>query len=77
MKVKTSITLDEELLHAIDRLTKKGRKSRSAFIERAVREFLVVEQRRVRDERDRSILDANADELSAVMEDVLRYQGEP
>lgn len=76
MKVKTSITLEASLLKAIDKLTGKSGRSRSAFIERAIREFIAAGQRQLRDERDRTIIDAHAEELSDLMEDVLRYQVE-
>ena len=76
MKVKTSITLEADLLKAIDRLTGRNGKSRSAFIERAIREFIATGQKQLREQRDRAILDEHADELSELMEDVLRYQVE-
>lgn len=76
MKVKTSITLESDLLKAVDRLSGKNGRSRSAFIERAIREFIATEQRQLREQRDRTILDKHAEELSELMEDVLRYQVE-
>ena len=40
MKVKTSITLSQELLKAVDKRTRQQKKTRSDFIETAVRAFL-------------------------------------
>ena len=75
MKVKTSITLPEEILDAVDRVAGPSR-NRSAVIERAVREFLAAGERRQRDARDREILDAQAERLNREAEDVLSYQVE-
>jgi metal-responsive CopG/Arc/MetJ family transcriptional regulator len=73
MKVKTSVTLDERLLKAIDRITTPTR-SRSKVIEDAAREFLARRERSARETRDRSILDRSAEALNEEMEDVLAYQ---
>ncbi len=75
MKIKTSITLPEEILEAVDRLAGPAN-NRSAVIERAVREFLASQARRQRDARDREILDKHAQRLSREAEDVLSYQVE-
>ncbi len=73
MKSKTSVTLSEDLIAAIDRLAGPSR-SRSAVIERAVREPLALEARRSRDARDREILDRHAERLNREAADVLSYQ---
>ncbi len=73
MKVKTSITLSSDALEALDRLAGETA-SRSALVERAVREFLDRQRRRLRDERDLKILNRHADRLNREAEDVLRYQ---
>ena len=75
MKIKTSITLPEEILEAVDRLVGPAN-NRSAVIEQAVREFLASQERRQRDARDREILDKHAQRLSREAEDVLSYQVE-
>jgi len=75
MRVKTSVTIDEQVLGAIDRAVTPGR-SRSRIIEDAAREYLVREARRARDTRDREIIDQAADALNAEMEDVLSYQAD-
>ena len=73
MKVKASITLSEELMSQIDTLSSRYG-NRSAFIERAVRHFLVVEEQRKRDAQDLDILDAHAESLNEEAMDVLSYQ---
>jgi len=75
MKVKTSITLSEELVQSIDGLSGKQR-TRSEFIEEAVRDYLERLTRRKRDEEDLAILDHKADKLNKEAEDVLSYQAE-
>ena len=75
MKVKTSVTIDEDLLRAIDKAAGKGT-SRSRIIEEATRLYLRSRARAAREARDLAILDAVADDLNREMEDVLAYQGE-
>jgi Arc/MetJ-type ribon-helix-helix transcriptional regulator len=73
MKVKTSVTLSEELLPQIDELS--GRfGNRSAVIEKAIRDFLAVEAKRRRDIQDMEILNRRGDALNKEAEDVLSYQ---
>jgi predicted transcriptional regulator len=74
MKVKTSVTLSEDLVRAIDRLSRNG--NRSAFIEAAIEEYIAVLSRRARDERDLEILNRHADALNEEARDVLSYQVE-
>ena len=76
MKVKTTITLSEETLEAVDALAAKGG-SRSQVLETALREFLARRKRATRDARDLPLLDRDAGELNAEMADVLEYQFEP
>jgi metal-responsive CopG/Arc/MetJ family transcriptional regulator len=75
MRVKTSVTIDEDLLRAIDKATTAGR-SRSRIIEDAARLYLSARNRAAREDRDLTILNATAAELNLEMEDVLAYQGE-
>ena len=75
MRVKTSITIDERVLKAIDKATTRTR-SRSRVIEDASREFLVRHMRAAREGRDLAILNGAADALNREMEDVLAYQGD-
>ena len=75
MRVKTSVTIDERVLRAIDKATTRTR-SRSRLIEDAAREFLARRARSAREARDLAILNASADALNPEMEDVLAYQAD-
>ena len=75
MRVKTSVTIDERVLKAIDKTTSRTR-SRSRVIEEAAREFLAHRARAVREARDLAILNESADALNREMEDVLGYQAD-
>jgi len=75
MKIKTSVTLSEDLLEKLDRLA-GPRRNRSAVIERAVRDFVASQARRLRDARDLEILDRNAERLNREAADVLSFQVE-
>ena len=76
MKIKTSITLSEEILKEVDKLS--GRYgNRSILIEQAVREFLAAGAKRRRDLRDIEILNRRADALNKEAEDILSYQLTP
>lgn len=73
MKVKTSITLSEELLKDIDEYSEKY-KNRSEFIEEAVRAFIMQLIRSQQDARDLEIINKRADFLNREAGDVLTYQ---
>ena len=75
MRIKTSITIDERVLKALDKATTRTR-SRSRVIEDASREFLARHTRAAREGRDLAILNEAADALNREMEDVLAYQGD-
>ena len=75
MKVKTSVTLSEDLVAQLDKLAGEVG-SRSAVLEQALREFLVNRKRRKRDARDLRILNTFSDELNREAQDVLEYQVE-
>lgn len=70
MKVKTSITLPEDLLQAID----KSDPNRSSFIEKAARQYLAAMAKSRRDSQDAAILDSCAESLNREALDVLEYQ---
>jgi metal-responsive CopG/Arc/MetJ family transcriptional regulator len=72
MKEKTSITLSKDVLQGIDRIA--GSKSRSAFIEAVLTQYLRRQARAQVDARDLELINKAADELNAEVEDVLRYQ---
>ena len=72
MKMKTSITLSEEVLQELDGVAGSG--SRSALIERILRAYL--RRRAISEEqaRDRALLDSEAAVFNAQARDVLEYQ---
>ncbi len=74
MKVKTSITLSAELLREIDARVEPQQRSRSDFIEEAVRAFLAQADRHALQSREAALLRKHARALNAEMEDVLDYQ---
>ena len=76
MKVKTSVTLSEDLIRQIDALSSQYG-TRSALIERAVRDFLAIVAQRQREARDLEILNRRAEALNAEAADVLSYQIDP
>ena len=73
MRVKTSITLPEEVLKRIDRYDK----NRSALLERAALAYLARLEREARDRKDLEIINRNADRLNEEAADVLGYQRLP
>ena len=75
MKVKTSVTLSEELMHQIDALSSQYG-TRSALIEQAERAFLSAQAQRARDAQDLEILNRCAERLNQEADDVLSYQAE-
>lgn len=75
MKTKTSITLSEDLIKAVDRLAGRS-KNRSEFIEIAVRSYIAQMIRHKRNARDIGIINENANRLNQEALDVLGYQGD-
>jgi metal-responsive CopG/Arc/MetJ family transcriptional regulator len=73
MKVKTSITLSDEIIEAIDQHI-GGYRSRSEFLETAARKFIAQLTRKEAERRDLEIINRNADSLNAEAGDVLTYQ---
>ena len=74
MKVKTSITLSEELLKAVDKRTRQQKRTRSDLIEAAVKAFLQQLAREEQNARDLDIINRRADSLNREAADVLEYQ---
>jgi len=74
MKVKTSITLSEELLKAVDKRAKQHKKTRSDFIEGAVWVFIRQLLWNEQNARDLEIINRRADFLNQEAGDVLEYQ---
>ena len=75
MKVKTSITLSEDVLAAIDRVIGDSI-SRSAFIEKLIRDYVEKRAKKLQEDKDLEILNNNSDRLNREAEDVLSYQVE-
>ena len=73
MKIKTTITLSNEVLEAID-LYVGEYKSRSEFIETAARKFIAQLARKEAERRDLELINRHSDSLNAEAEDVLTYQ---
>jgi metal-responsive CopG/Arc/MetJ family transcriptional regulator len=73
MKVKTSVTLPYDLVSEIDRLAGRNR-SRSQFIEEALRLAIRTIKRERQNARDRDLLDKHAESLAREALDVLDYQ---
>lgn len=74
MKIKTSITLSKELLREIDARVEPQQRSRSEFIEEAVRVFLAQADRVALQTREAALLRQHAAALNAEMADILEYQ---
>jgi metal-responsive CopG/Arc/MetJ family transcriptional regulator len=81
MKVKTSVTLEAELLHRIDEVLFES-ESRSAFFQDAAAQLAEKRERAKRDARDLAILNAQAAELNeealdnlSLVADVFHEQG--
>jgi metal-responsive CopG/Arc/MetJ family transcriptional regulator len=74
MKIKTSITLSKDLLREIDARVEAQQRSRSEFIEEAVRAFLAHADRLTLQAREAALLREHAAALNAEMADVLEYQ---
>lgn len=75
MKVKTSITLSEDIVKYID-ATAGSAQTRSEFIENALRDFIVKQQQKERDLKDLSIINRRVEKLNKEAKDVLSYQVE-
>ena len=75
MKIKTSITLSEDLVKEIDKLLGKSG-NRSALVEKALRAYLRTQAQQIRNAKDLEILNQYADRLNEEARDVLFYQVE-
>ncbi len=72
MKVKTSVSLSEDVITRLREYTSEG--NRSEFIENAILRYLEWIRRNARDERDRQIIGAEASLLNQEALDALAYQ---
>jgi Arc/MetJ-type ribon-helix-helix transcriptional regulator len=73
MKLKTSITLERDVINAIDQQVDEYG-SRSGFLEVAARRLLARLAKEEKDHRDLSIINRRAATLNREAEDVLDYQ---
>ena len=73
MKVETSITMDKDLLEAVDKLSGKD-KNRSEFIEAAIQAYIAHLARHKQNTNDLEIINERADDLNEEALDVLEYQ---
>jgi metal-responsive CopG/Arc/MetJ family transcriptional regulator len=73
MKVKTSITLSEDILDAVDQRASQFR-NRSDFIEAAIRFYLAQIIRNEQNAKDLAIINSRAGRLNEEAADVLTYQ---
>jgi len=73
MKIKTSITLSQDVLKAVDKLS-RSYKNRSEFIEMAVRAYIAQTFRNEQNAQDLEIINRQADTLNSEAIDVLAYQ---
>lgn len=73
MKIKTSVTLSQDILDAIDGYT-GPHKSRSDLVEAALWAYIAQRARADRDARDLAIINQQADRLNAEALDALTYQ---
>lgn len=75
MKVKTSITISEDIVKYID-ASAGDSLTRSGFIENALKEFIARRQQKERDLKDLAIINRRAKKLNKEAGDVLSYQAE-
>ena len=73
MKAKTSLTLSEDLLETLDRLA-GPKTSRSAFVEKILREFVERRAQQRREGREVAAINRHAAKLNAEIEDVLSFE---
>ena len=76
MKVKTSVTLSEELLKLIDEYLDENQ-NRSVFLETAAREYIARLRRAQQNARDIEIINSRAEYLNDEVTDALSYQVAP
>ena len=76
MKIKTSVSLSEDLVRGMDALLKEPGlpDSRSAFLEAALRRFIADLERRMRDANDMEVLNRRSRKFNKEAADVLAYQ---
>ena len=73
MKLKTSLTLSEDLVDKLDRLA-GPHVSRSSFVEKILRDFVDGRARARRVAREAAAINRHAAKLNAEMKDALSFQ---
>jgi len=73
MKIKTSVTISQELLQVMDEFLDSD-KNRSLFLEKAAWVYIAKLRRAQRNARDIEIINQRADYLNAEVIDALAYQ---
>ncbi|MEK6410246.1 MAG: ribbon-helix-helix domain-containing protein [Acidobacteriota bacterium] len=73
MRVKTSISVEKDLLEAVDKLSGANR-NRSEFIEAAIQAYILEQTRAAGNARDLDLINESADILNQEALDVLDYQ---
>lgn len=73
MKIKTSVTISQELLTVMDEFLDSD-KNRSLFLEKAAWSYIAKLRRAQRNARDLEIINQRADYLNAETLDALSYQ---
>jgi len=73
MKVKTSLTLSDDLVEALDRMAGPD-VSRSAFVESILRDFVESQARAKRHAKDVAAINRHAAYLNAEALDILTFQ---
>jgi metal-responsive CopG/Arc/MetJ family transcriptional regulator len=73
MKIKTSVTISQELLRVMDEFLDAD-KNRSLFLEKAAWSYIAKLRRAQRNARDIEIINQRADYLNAEVLDALAYQ---
>jgi len=73
VRVKTSITLPEDLIRRLDRVDS----NRSALLERAAVAYLARLERQERDRKDLEIINRHAERLNREAKDTMEYQQIP
>jgi len=75
MKIETTISLEPELVQALERiLVTYGHNSLSELIEDVLRRFLAGERQKTYDSHELELINRNADRLNQEAADVLTYQ---
>jgi metal-responsive CopG/Arc/MetJ family transcriptional regulator len=72
MKIKTSLSLSEDLVETLDRLA--GNASRSSFIEQILRDYVEARAQARRVAREAAAINRHAAALNAEMKDAMSLQ---